>query len=285
MLTLTSSEHQTDPPVTLSEWRITADDVRSDVGHFARSVVKQQLPKKDAALRESLAAQMADKCDGMFLWIRLQERRLRGGRHNNKRLQDMVQQMPPGLDCLYDRNVAEIMRLEGHHQCRALAILRWTAFALRPLTVDEITDALAVVDDDDYDDLCVDELPDAVDDEYVEDEIVDICRSLVEVRRDTASDSSIGSCTIHFVYFSIRQYLLSTTLPPGLHSVDGIPARASRRNGASAHQRSHAAVAEPRVPAAGAGARAAGASAAPAETVAEPPAFARRGAKRSGGRG
>jgi ankyrin repeat protein len=174
-------------------------------------------------MRDALATQIADKCEGMFLWVRLQEQQLRGSRHNNKRLQDVVKQMPPGLDCLYHRNWTEILRLDDYYQRRALAILRWTTFALRPLTVKEVTEALAVIDDDDCDDLCIDEMPDTIDEEYIEDEIIDICRSLVEVRPGEASDSSTASGTLHLAHFSVRQYLMSVTLLPGLRHIDRTP--------------------------------------------------------------
>ena len=63
----------------------------------------------------------------------------------------------------------------------ALAILRWTVFAARPLTVLEMTEALAVREDD-SDNLQSEEIPDVVDDEYINDEILDLCGSLVEIR-------------------------------------------------------------------------------------------------------
>ena len=41
---------------------------------------------------------------------------------------------------------------------------------LRPLTVCEITEALLIVDDDYYDDLDINEMPDAVDEDYINNE-------------------------------------------------------------------------------------------------------------------
>ncbi len=119
--------------------------------------------------------------------------------------------------------MAEIMQLDSHQRCHALAILRSTLFALRPLTDEELTHALAVVDDDDCVNLCVNELPDDVDDEYVAGAIVNICPSLVGVRREGAAASSVGTSTIHFVHFSIRQYLTSVTSPLQLVSFYAIP--------------------------------------------------------------
>jgi hypothetical protein len=46
---------------------------------------------------------MADKCEGMFLWVNLQKVDLTRGM-NRKELQLAVQEMPPGLDLAYKRN-------------------------------------------------------------------------------------------------------------------------------------------------------------------------------------
>ncbi len=61
------------PELTLSELRITKDDVRDDVACFTQSVVDRRLPKKPEAVRHDLATQMAGKCEGMFLWVNLQK--------------------------------------------------------------------------------------------------------------------------------------------------------------------------------------------------------------------
>lgn len=54
--------------------------------------------------------------------------------------------------------------------------MRWTAFALRPLTVCEIAEAVLITDSDD---LPVDDLPDTVDGDYVDSEIVGLCGPLI----------------------------------------------------------------------------------------------------------
>ncbi len=239
--------------IALSELPITETDVYADVGRFSRSVVDRKIPNKQPALRAELAAQMTAKSAGMFLWINLQRECLRPGK-NPKQLHEAVQQMPPGLVRAYERNWADLLRQEGHDRCRALAILRWAAFALRPLTVGELTEALVVhVDDDDCDksdgsgsddtgygddDLRLDELPDMLDKYYVDDQIVDLCRSLVVVRGgpdgDTASKTQpasdapqpLSSQTVHLAHFSVREFLLAVSppLPQGvMRGIDVVP--------------------------------------------------------------
>ena len=86
-------------------------------------------------------------------------------------------------------------------QIRAIAILCWTLFARRPLTVRELAEALIVeqdlgeedLDADSYSSRAFDEsmdradIPEIWDDVYIEDQILRLCGSLVVVRGDDAN--------------------------------------------------------------------------------------------------
>ncbi len=186
--------------------RISNDDVQGDIALFSRDVVDKKLPKKDESLRKDLAEELTAKCNGMFLWIKLQQDQLRSGK-NAKQLQAIVKNMPVGLEKTYERNWTTIQNHSHEERKRALAILRWTTFALRPLTVSEMTEALIVEPDDDGVTLQLDELPDSIDDDYINSEIIDICGDLVEVRAEKAGDGA-GSRTIHLIHLSVREFLL-----------------------------------------------------------------------------
>ena len=201
---------------SMFECKISKDDVHHDISLFSKSVVERKLPNKDPHLQKELATQITEKCDGNFLWIRLQETNLRPGK-NRKALLKAVEDMPPELKQVFMRSQLDISKLPDHDRYRAQAILRWVTFALRPLTVLEITEALAVTDDDDdgcngqgCDSLQVDLLPDEIDRDYVDDQILGLCGSLLELR-STNSDQQMESRTIHLIHFSVRQYLPSTT--------------------------------------------------------------------------
>ncbi|KAF9770533.1 hypothetical protein IL306_011902, partial [Fusarium sp. DS 682] len=133
----------------------------------------------------------------------MQEESLRRGM-NKKQLQSAIENTPTGLDHLYDRNWTRITRLGEWEKHRAFALLRWTAFALRPLIVCEITEAVLIVE---FEDLPLDDLPDAVDDDYVDSEIIGLCGPLLEVRNDP-TDPSVGRRTVHLLHFTVRQFLL-----------------------------------------------------------------------------
>ena len=89
---------------------------------------------------------------------------------------------------------------------RAVAIFIWVVSATRPLTVGELTVALLVKDDDRCRDLEVEELPDFIDEDYVNGEILDLCGSFLEVC-STVSEEKVEARTVNIVHFSAKEYL------------------------------------------------------------------------------
>ncbi|GKT64702.1 hypothetical protein ColTof4_07098 [Colletotrichum tofieldiae] len=186
-----------------TEHKISPNDVRQDTTAVSRDIVDRKLPNKGDDVRSTLSEAMTSRCDGQFLWLKMQEESLRKGM-NQKQLQQAVNDSPTGLDRLYDNTWAEITRYREPERLRTFALLRWAAFATRPLTVSEITEAAVI---DDHGDLLLEDLPDAVDEDYVETEIVGLCSPLLEVRSEPSA-SSPGQQTVHLVHFTVREYLL-----------------------------------------------------------------------------
>ncbi|KAL5349551.1 hypothetical protein ACLOAV_005846 [Pseudogymnoascus australis] len=194
------------PSQGVYEHKISPADVQSDVSLFSKSIVNKKLKNKDEMVRNNLSQRIVDRSNGMFLWVKMQEGNLRGGK-SILQLQETIEETPTGLGHLYDRNWKKIMSLQQSDRTRALSILRWAAFALRPLTVLEITEALLVMDDDSHDNILVNGLPDEIDEEYVNSEVKGLCESLVETR-GTSPKESFASMTVHLAHFSVKQYLL-----------------------------------------------------------------------------
>ncbi|OAQ89061.1 ankyrin repeat domain-containing protein 52 [Purpureocillium lilacinum] len=195
---------------SFAEYRILPEDVRSDNAAYSQSIVNRKLPNKSDDLRAALSEAMTDRCQGQFLWLKMQEESLREGM-NKKRLQDAIANTPTELGHLYDRNWTRVTRLGEWERHRAFALLRWTAFALRPLTVCEITEAALI---DESEDFPLEDLPDDVDDAFVNSEIIGLCGPLLEVRNDPI-DPSPSRRTVHLPHFSVRQYLLYQLPTPG----------------------------------------------------------------------
>ncbi|KAF1814098.1 hypothetical protein P152DRAFT_304349 [Eremomyces bilateralis CBS 781.70] len=214
---LITSREETDIKVELStvksseqvilKYKITKKDVDDDLKLYSRSVVDKTLPRKDENLRVRLADKLTQKCEGMFQWIKMQQPQLRDTKSKTK-LENIVENMPIGLTETYKKNWEDIKRQPADDQDRAFAILRWTTFSLRPLSVSEISEVLAVNTYAKCSSLPLDELPDDIDEKYIENEIIAICGSLVEVRRANSEDQS-ASKTIHLVHPSVREFLLS----------------------------------------------------------------------------
>ncbi|KAF7536066.1 hypothetical protein G7054_g4852 [Neopestalotiopsis clavispora] len=190
--------------VRLLEYSITPSDVRPDATKLSESIVSQKLEKKSQTFREEIARRMVDRCDSMLLQIQLLGSEIRATK-NQKQTERIIDQTPLGLSNLYDRAWLRIME-RGNETPRALAILRWVAFGLRPLTILEMTEALILTDHDSVDNL-EDEMPDELNEEYVRREILDFCASLIETRASSSSNDW-GSRTVHFTHFTVREYVL-----------------------------------------------------------------------------
>ncbi|KAK4232857.1 hypothetical protein C8A03DRAFT_39490, partial [Achaetomium macrosporum] len=196
---------RTDDPNRLAEYQISSGDVHADATAFARSIVDRKLPKKSEHDKDSLSKIMTDRCEGQFLWLRMQEQNLKSWK-NLGQLQSALESTPTGLDYIYKRNWDRI-----EHSDRAVALLRWAAFALRTLTINEITEAVLI--DEDCEALPTHELPDVIDEEYIGTEILEFCGPLLEVRRSHPV-SAAGDQTVHLAHFTVREFLVRH-LPAG----------------------------------------------------------------------
>ncbi|KAF4437565.1 hypothetical protein F53441_13014 [Fusarium austroafricanum] len=184
------------------EYRIKPEDVEADTAAFSRSLVDRKLPNKSEDIKGAISEAMADRCEGQFLWIKMQEESLRKGM-SKKRLHQVIENTPSGLDRLYDHNWKRIAEMPQWERDRVHALLRWAAFAMEPLTVYEITEAVLITQ---FEELDPEEYPDDIDDDYVKTEIVGLCGPLLEVKEDPKIPSP-GYRTVHMPHFSVRQYL------------------------------------------------------------------------------
>ncbi|KAI1170878.1 ankyrin repeat-containing domain protein [Nemania sp. FL0916] len=198
-------DSETDFHCQLVELQINPEDVKLDVTQFSQNIVKKKLANKSEADRQELVQRIVDRCESMFLGVQLLEPDIRGGK-NLKQLRRVIDEAPNKLDRIYDRNWERIENRKESKR-RAFSILRWAVFALRPMTVSEITEAL-LLEDEDATTLDYTELPDAIDEFYIKTEILELCESLIEIRQAELG-SNLDCATIHLSHFSVRQYILS----------------------------------------------------------------------------
>jgi ankyrin repeat protein len=198
-------------PVTVHEYKISSEDVRADATSFSKGIINLKLPNKDEEFKNSLTSRIIDRCDGMFLWAKILGDQLRASQ-TKKQLENIVDRTPSNVERLYDSNWARICNQPDHDRDRAFSILRWTAFSLRPLTTAELIEALLITDDDVDDDISAEELPDTTNyQDYVNGEIIGLCKSLVEIRQG----QDLATSTIQPIHFSAKQYILCHTPLPG----------------------------------------------------------------------
>jgi hypothetical protein len=69
---------------TLIEYRISLEDVRSDAMTFSRNIVDRKLSNKSETQKGELSQRMVDRCDGMFLWMKMLEDDLAGWMNRRK---------------------------------------------------------------------------------------------------------------------------------------------------------------------------------------------------------
>ncbi|KAJ5914570.1 hypothetical protein N7504_003453 [Penicillium tannophilum] len=210
--------------VRIYRHKIRPDDVRSDTETYSRSIVNKKLSNRTEATKEDIAMRLSDRCNGQFLWVKMQEDCLRSGK-SQKKIEQAINATPTGLEHTYERNWQKISQLPEEDRDRTISILRWTAFALRPLTVNEITAALLISDD--CGEVRLDELPDSVDDDYINTKILDLCGSLLEFRLPQA-ETHAGLRTVHLAHFSVKQYLLSNIPSQGIISAMNVSEEATQ---------------------------------------------------------
>ncbi|CAI6088784.1 unnamed protein product [Clonostachys chloroleuca] len=156
-------------------------DVYDDVVSYSRNIVNERLSNKPQDLREDISQQLADQCDGQFLWVRLQATKMQ--KISNKfQLQRDISNTPAGLGQLYEREWESISTNPDVDTERALSLLKWAAFSIRPLSVSEI--AVAVLIKTGCPGVPVEELPDFDDGLHLIEDIKAHSGSLLEITTD-----------------------------------------------------------------------------------------------------
>ncbi|KAJ5608079.1 hypothetical protein N7537_004698 [Penicillium hordei] len=183
---------------------VTPEDVRPDLDIFSRSIVNKKLSIMTEATKEDISQKLAECCNGQFLWVQMQESQLRDWK-SPKQLEKAINSTPPGLDKTYDREWMGISHLSEDNRERTIALLRWAAFALRPLSVCEMAGALLI--NANCDEVRFEGVPGRINENYIQTEIMALCGSLIDIRSPEA-ECEPGSRTVHLAHFTVKEYLL-----------------------------------------------------------------------------
>jgi hypothetical protein len=90
-------------PGRLSEYQITPEDVRHDTTVFSRSIIDRKLPNKKDDERADLSKTMTGRCEGQFLWLKMQEESIESDM-NLRHIQRLLERTPLELGHSYQRN-------------------------------------------------------------------------------------------------------------------------------------------------------------------------------------
>lgn len=184
------------------ECKISEDIVKNDIHTFASSIVERRLPRQANSLRKELSARMAERCQGQFLWLKLQQSQLRDSK-SPKILRKSIEIMPQGLHSTYEHSWNNVQALEEPDRSRAIDTLRWLTFAFQPLTVQVLAEAMVINLEADSEGFSEDDLPDEIDEEYIDGEIKQLCGSLVEVH----SHEHPRFRVVRLVHASVHEFL------------------------------------------------------------------------------
>ncbi|KAI9844670.1 MAG: hypothetical protein M1837_005412 [Sclerophora amabilis] len=110
------------------------------------------LNHEQSRLRQQLVDTILEKSEGCFLWVKLVLKDLKQVQ-SSKTTQKILQEMPKGMDKLYNRILTEMSVASAHAKSLTKAILRWTLCSIRLLTVNELKHALMIDIEDEVQNL------------------------------------------------------------------------------------------------------------------------------------
>ncbi|EEY17177.1 conserved hypothetical protein [Verticillium alfalfae VaMs.102] len=119
---------------------ILPEDVESDVQMFVRDNLEELLSGNEEEIDPGLLVmELATRAGGMFLWAVCQVQYL--SRIRTTITPDLIATLPPALESIFE-NV--LMTLEDKDRKMTLRILQLVMFAMRPLDLSEIDEAIAI---------------------------------------------------------------------------------------------------------------------------------------------
>ncbi|KAK4462349.1 hypothetical protein QBC42DRAFT_267947 [Cladorrhinum samala] len=119
---------------------LSDEDTLEDIRLFLNTRLMDLELLEDDSDRERICQKILDQSRGSFLWVRLVLQELEDA-FTQEAIEDVLQNIPDHLFYLYDRLTRAIMA-NSHKAALARSIFKWVVLCSRPLTVDELRDAI-----------------------------------------------------------------------------------------------------------------------------------------------
>ncbi|KAI9838432.1 MAG: hypothetical protein M1837_002487 [Sclerophora amabilis] len=187
-------------PLVTHKIPIIDDKVDCDVRCYVRTRLTREpkLTRWSSDVKDDIEAALVSGAKGMFRWVVCQLDILRSCLSSSA-LKKALKSLPKTLDETYDRILISI---DEDYQRQAHIALQWLAFSGRPLSLDEVAEAVAVNPEQtsfaDEDRL------------YDPHDILTFCSSLVTLSHDK---------NLHLAHASVKDYLISERIHNGPASI------------------------------------------------------------------
>ena len=138
---ITSYRQSAQPIVQVLSEEIRAEDTNLDIALYLEAHM-DQLPTINRRERQHMVTEILRKSVGCFLWVSLVLQELRQV-HTSAEIRQVLEEVPSDMDAVYLR-ILETMSKAPYGKILIKAILVWVVCSARPLTVQELHDALQI---------------------------------------------------------------------------------------------------------------------------------------------
>ncbi|KAI0198650.1 hypothetical protein F4808DRAFT_472619 [Astrocystis sublimbata] len=178
-----------------------SDDITTYIdGKLAEKLQKGYLKVGDPKLIGEIAQALAQGADGMFLWVHFQVREV-CEQDCDENIRKFLKNLPKTLEALFCRVLRRI--LDRKHEKITIKVFTWIAASTRPLTLEEIREAIAIEISQQY------TKPERLHNDI--DGIASVCGNLVHVDEECRS--------IQFAHHTVQRFLVQQSSLP-LNSID-----------------------------------------------------------------
>ncbi|MCJ1398252.1 hypothetical protein MMC11_001449 [Xylographa trunciseda] len=130
-----------DRDVIFTYQSISVSDTQNDIRTYVHDTIRDSY-SLDQEFRDRITNQILGKARGSFLWVRLVLNTLRGRSHTEADIQKALEEIPEGMEPMFQQMVEDIRNESLRNQDIAKRILTWAACSYRPLSIAELEIAL-----------------------------------------------------------------------------------------------------------------------------------------------